>query len=127
MDAELKSLRIDRSKKRSEQPSRWAIGWILGGIALILLSGGGFYLYGMLTRATDVEVVRVRATSSGDAIRAGDVILNATGYIVAAHKIELAAKVVGKVAWIGVEKADMVKKDQELVRLEDDEYRAQLQ
>ena len=57
----------------------------------------------------------------------GDVILNATGYIVAAHKIELAAKVVGKVAWIGVEKADMVKKDQELVRLEDDEYRAQLQ
>ena len=54
-------------------------------------------------------------------------ILNATGYIVAAHKIELAAKVVGKVAWIGVEKADMVKKDQELVRLEDDEYRAQVQ
>jgi HlyD family secretion protein len=126
MDAELKSLRIDRSKKRSE-PSRWATGWILGGIALILLSGAGFYAYGMLTRATDVDVMRVRVISAGDAARAGDVILNATGYIVAAHKIELAAKVVGKVAWIGVEKADMVKKDQELVRLEDDEYRAQLQ
>jgi HlyD family secretion protein len=55
------------------------------------------------------------------------VILNATGYIVAAHKIELAAKVVGKVKWIGVEKGDAVKKDQELVRLEDDEYRAQVQ
>src|ERR1700733_12523928 len=127
MEAELKSLRIDRSKKRSTEPSRWATAWILGGIALILLSGGGFYVYGMLTRATEVDVVRVRASSSGDATRAGDVILHATGYIVAAHKIELAAKVVGKVAWIGVEKADMVKKDQELVRLEDDEYRAQLQ
>jgi HlyD family secretion protein len=127
MEAELKSLRIDRSKKRSEQPSRWATAWILGGIALILLSAGGFYAYGMLTRATEVDTMRVRATSAGDAARAGDVILNATGYIVAAHKIELAAKVVGKVAWIGVEKADMVKKDQELVRLEDDEYRAQLQ
>ncbi|MGA3202243.1 MAG: efflux RND transporter periplasmic adaptor subunit [Bryobacteraceae bacterium] len=127
MEAELKGLRIDRSKKRSEQPSRWATGWILGFTALILLSAGGFYAYGMLTRATDVEVVRVRAVSSADAARAGDVILNATGYIVAAHKIELAAKVVGKVAWIGVEKADMVKKDQELVRLEDDEYRAQVQ
>ncbi len=127
MEAELKSLRIDRSKKRSEQPSRWATGWILGGIALILLSAAGFYAYGMLTRATEVDVMRVRATSAGDAARAGDVILNATGYIVAAHKIELAAKVVGKVAWIGVEKADMVKKDQELVRLEDDEYRAQVQ
>jgi HlyD family secretion protein len=127
MEAELKGLRIDRSKKRSDQPSRWATGWILGFTALILLSAGGFYAYGMLTRATDVEVVRVRAASSADAARAGDVILNATGYIVAAHKIELAAKVVGKVAWIGVEKADMVKKDQELVRLEDDEYRAQVQ
>jgi HlyD family secretion protein len=127
MEAELKGLRIDRSKKRSQEPSPWATGWILGGIALILLSAGGFYAYGMLTRATEVDVLRVRVASAGDATRAGDVILNATGYIVAAHKIELAAKVVGKVAWIGVEKADMVKKDQELVRLEDDEYRAQVQ
>ncbi len=127
MEAELKSLRIDRSKKRSEQPARWATAWILGGIALILLSAGAYYAYGMLTRATEVEVVRVRVDSSADASSAGDVILNATGYIVAAHKIELAAKVVGKVSWIGVEKGDMVKKDQELVRLEDDEYRAQLQ
>jgi RND family efflux transporter MFP subunit len=127
MEAELKSLRIDRSKKRAEQPSPWATGWILGVIALILLSAGGFYLYGMFNRATEVDVVRVRAASAGDSARAGDIILNATGYIVAAHKIELAAKVVGKVAWIGVEKADMVRKDQELVRLEDDEYRAQVQ
>src|ERR1700693_5234362 len=127
MEAELKSLRIDRSRKRSSQPSPWATGWILGAIALILLSAAGVYVYGLLTRATDVDVVRVHVASAGDAARSGDVILNATGYIVAAHKIELAAKVVGKVAWIGVEKADMVKKDQELVRLEDDEYRAQVQ
>jgi multidrug efflux pump subunit AcrA (membrane-fusion protein) len=126
MDAELKSLRIDRSRKRRE-PSGWSTAWILGGILLILLAAGAFYTYGMLTRATEVDVVRVRVTSPADAAGGGEVILNATGYIVAAHKIELAAKVVGKVAWIGVEKADMVKKDQELVRLEDDEYRAQLQ
>ena len=51
-------------------------------------------------------------------------VLNATGYIVAAHKIELAAKVVGKVSWIGVDKGDRVKEGQVLVRLEDDEYQA---
>ena len=56
----------------------------------------------------------------------GAVILNATGYIIAAHKIELASKVVGKVASIGVEKGDRVKADQVLVRLEDDEYRARM-
>ncbi|MCU1233907.1 MAG: efflux transporter, family, subunit, partial [Candidatus Solibacter sp.] len=44
----------------------------------------------------------------------------------AAHKIQVAAKVVGKVKWIGVDKGDRVKEGQVLVRLEDDEYQAQL-
>jgi HlyD family secretion protein len=123
---ELKNLRIDRAKK-SEGPSRWATRWILGGIALFLLAGVGQFVYGLLRRPTEVEVVRVRASSAGDAARGGDVVLNATGYIIAAHRIELAAKVVGKVAWIGVEKADRVREGQVLVRLEDDEYRAQVQ
>jgi RND family efflux transporter MFP subunit len=35
--------------------------------------------------------------------------------------------VIGKVAWIGVEKGDRVTQGQVLVRLEDDEYRAQVQ
>ena len=34
--------------------------------------------------------------------------LNATGYVVAAHKIELASKVVGRVAWVGVEMGDKI-------------------
>ena len=55
------------------------------------------------------------------------VVLNATGYIVAAHKIEVASKVVGKVTWIGVDKGDRVRENQVMVRLEDDEYQAQLQ
>jgi len=53
-------------------------------------------------------------------------VLNATGYIVAAHKIELAAKVVGKVSWIGVEKGDHGHRGPGVVRLEDDEYQAYL-
>ena len=76
-----------------------------------------------MNAAPEVQIARVRAagTSGGDGS-----ILNATGYIVAAHKIELAAKVVGKVAWIGVDKGDKVREGQALVRLEDDEYRAHL-
>jgi HlyD family secretion protein len=127
MEPELKSLRIDRGRKRSSEPSLGVGGWIFGGIAVVALSAGGFYAYGMLTKPTDVDVTRVHAASPGDATPAGNVILNATGYIVAAHTIELGSKVVGKVAWIGVDKADKVTKDQELVRLEDDEYRAQVQ
>jgi HlyD family secretion protein len=126
MEAELKSLRIDRSKKRSGGPSRWATAWILTGVGILLLLGAGRFAFGIINRAAEVDVVRVRAATAEDASRSGDVILNATGYIVTAHKIELAAKVVGKVSWIGVEKADRVKQGQELVRLEDDEYRAQV-
>ncbi|MFN7998704.1 MAG: efflux RND transporter periplasmic adaptor subunit [Bryobacteraceae bacterium] len=124
MDAELKSLQIDRAKKRSAEPSKWATRWIIAGVLLFVLLGLGRFAYSRLNAATEVEVQRVRAMSTGQA--AQGVVLNATGYIVAAHKIELAAKVIGKVKWIGVDKGDKVKVGQVLVRLEDDEYRAQL-
>ena len=124
MQAELKALQIDRSKKRGAEPSRWAVRWIITGVSLFLLLGAARFAYNKLNAAQDVDVVRVHAQSAG-AVGAG-VILNATGYIVAAHRIEVASKVVGRVAWIGVEKGDKVKAGQVLVRLEDDEYRAQL-
>jgi HlyD family secretion protein len=124
MDDELKSLRIDRSKRRSDTSSKWARRWILGGIALFLLLALSRFAYQKVNAATEVEVRRVRSTAAAGAPEG--IVLNATGYIIAAHKIELAAKVMGKVAWIGVEKGDRVKQGQELVRLEQDEYLAPL-
>jgi HlyD family secretion protein len=53
------------------------------------------------------------------------VVLSASGYIVAHHKINVNSKVTGRVKWIGVEKGDKVKEGQVLVQLEDDEFRAQ--
>ena len=125
MDEELKNLKIDRSKRRSPAPSRWAVLWIIGGVALFLLLGAWRLWSNKITAGTFVEVERVQAVSSAAAPEG--VVLNATGYIVAAHKIEVAAKVVGKVKWIGVDKGDHVHEGQVLVRLEDDEYQAQLQ
>src|ERR1051326_1342722 len=125
MSDDLQNLRIDRSERRNGEPSRWAVRWIVIGIAVFVVLGAGRFIYARWSAATEVEIARVRVLDAGAG--AGNVILNATGYIVAAHKIELASKVVGKVAWIGVEKGDRVKKDQVLVRLENDEYRAQFQ
>ena len=124
METELKSLQIDRSQRASSS-GNWAARWIIGGVCLFLALGVARFAYSKLTAAADVEAVRVSATQSG-AVSTADVILNATGYIVAHHKIEVAAKVIGRVEWIGVEKGDHVKQGQVLVRLEDDEYRAQL-
>ncbi|MFN0102612.1 MAG: efflux RND transporter periplasmic adaptor subunit [Bryobacteraceae bacterium] len=126
MASDLDSLRIDPSMKTGGGGSRWATGWILGGVLLFLLLGAGSFVYSKMNAAIEVKTARAVATASG-AGPAGSVILNATGYIVAHHKIQLASKVMGKVAWIGVEKGDAVKQGQVIVRLEDDEYRAQVQ
>ena len=124
MEAELKSLQIDRTKKNGPEPSRWAVRWIIGGVLVFVLLGAARFGYDRLNAATEVAIVRVQAESPAAA--GPGVILNATGYIVAAHRIEVASKVVGKILWIGVEKGDKVKASQPLVRLEDDEYRAQV-
>lgn len=125
--SDLGSLRIDRTRKTARPPSRWSSRWIVAGVVLFVLLGLGRMIYAKLNAAPEVETYRVRAVTASDAAAAGAVVLNATGYIVAAHKIELASKVMGKVSWIGVEKGDHVKQGQVLVRLEDDEYRAQVQ
>jgi HlyD family secretion protein len=123
-DTELKSLRIDRTRKgRSEQSP--AAKYLVIGFILVLVIGGGVFAYQKLTAATPVKTVQVQSSASSAAT--GDQpILTATGYIIAAHKIEVASKVIGRVAWIGVEKGDKVHAGQTIVRLEDDEYRAQV-
>src|SRR5262245_57769897 len=127
MDAEIKNLRIDRSAKQKNGSGRSILRWILVSFGLSVLLGVAFVIYGRLNAAVEVETFRVRAGSTtSPGVGVGATILNATGYIITAHKIELASKVSGRVAWIGVEKGDKVKKGQVLVRLEDEEFRARV-
>jgi HlyD family secretion protein len=125
MATDLNNLRIDRSlKSTAAPPSRRAFRWIV--IAAVLLIVAALLIYFLKPApAIDVQVVRatpVQISSSGGSDN--DVVLNATGYIVAAHKIELAPKVSGRVEWVGVDMADNVKKGQVLVRLEQEEFAA---
>jgi HlyD family secretion protein len=125
MDAELKNLRIDRSPKKAAGPSKWATRWIIGGVTLLVLLGVWRFASEKVNAAAPlVEIQRVVALNPANAPEG--VVLNATGYIVAAHRIEVAAKVIGRVNWIGVDKGDRVQAGQVIVRLEDDEYQAQL-
>jgi len=121
---DLEGLRIDRSAPADTKgPSPWAKSIIIGGIAVVVLLGTAALAYRFLfASAPEVEVVR--ATAEGGNVT-GSVVLTATGYIIPHHKIEANSKVTGRVAWIGVEKGDQVKEGQVLVRLEDQEFRAQ--
>ena len=122
---ELEGLRIDRSSRGSEgEPSPWAKRTIVAGIAVVVLLGLGTLTY-RLFGSSAPEVTTARATAENSADPTTGIVLTATGYIVAHHKIEANSKVTGRVAWIGVEKGDHVQEGQVLVRLEDQEFRAQ--
>jgi len=121
---DLQSLRIDRTARTGGEgePPVWVRRYILIGIGLLVLLGVVATAYRLFSHdAPEVGVVRASAQSSD----VGGVVLSASGYIVAHHKINLNSKVTGRVQWIGVEKGDKVKEGQILVRLEDDEFRAQ--
>src|SRR3954470_24789005 len=98
--------------------------WFL--LILLLVGGGiGFWQWRTASAAPTVQTMRVKIPE-GAGGESNSVMLNATGYVMAAHKIELASKAVGRVAWVGVEMGDKIKKGQELVKLEDDEFKARV-
>jgi HlyD family secretion protein len=115
----LESLKIDHSSRHDDGPS--VPRWIWAGIVLLIVAGVGWAAANAF-RSPAVETARVVSIET----REQSSVLVASGYVVAHHKISLGSKVMGKVAWIGVEKGDIVKKDQLLVRLEDAEYKAQV-
>lgn len=121
---DLEGLRIDRSAMaESPQSPFWSRAFILVGIAIVVLLGIGALAYRFFGDVPEVSVVRAQAEGGSNV--AGTTVLTATGYIVAHHQINVNSKVTGRVKWIGVEKGDKVKEGQVLVRLEDDEFRAQ--
>lgn len=121
LNKRLRSLKIDRAPAPSERKRSPKILLLLLSALLVLLAGGG-YLYFSST-PKPISVAEVKVEGGGSSL--GDTVLSASGYVVAHHKIAVGAKVMGRVAWIGVEKGDKVQQGQVLVRLEDSEFRAQ--
>lgn len=121
---QLRGLHIDRSQPETGgEPPVWAKRYILIGIAIVVLLSVAVGAYRLFAGdAPEVEVTRAAAESAD----IPGTVLTASGYIVPHHKINVNSKVTGRVAWIGVEKGDKVKQGQVLVRLEDDEFRAQV-
>jgi HlyD family secretion protein len=126
-EKDLSVLQIDRSRKEAldpEKKARWGpLAYV--GAAIVLVVVVGLVVSGVFASAPQVEVQRVTVEQGGAS--GGNIELTAGGYIVAHHTIEVSSKVVGRVAWVGIEKGDRVKEGQVLVRLEDSEYEAQLE
>ena len=92
---ELEGLRIDRSSRGNEgEPSPWAKRIIVIGVSIVALLGLSALAY-RLFAANAPEVETARATVESGSDPTAGVVLTATGYIVAHHKIEANSKVTG--------------------------------
>jgi len=82
--------------------------------------------------ATVAAAGGVAATTDGMAsiptasVKTGEPALTVSGYVIPRERIEISPKFMGTVKWIGVKKGDEVKKNDVIVLLEDDEYRARV-
>ena len=124
LNKRLRSLKIDRgpAPSTSGSSSKTPKLLLLGIAAVIAVVALGYVF--LFSAATTISVASVRTESGAGS--AGESVLTASGYVVAHHKIAVGAKVMGRVAWIGVEKGNTVQAGQVLVRLEDSEFRAQV-
>ena len=123
LNQRLRSLKIDRSAAPAPLGKSRAPKLLLfGASALVALLAIGYVFLFSPAKTISVAAVRVENGNASE----GESVLSASGYVVAHHKIAVGAKVMGRVAWIGVEKGDTVQQGQVLVRLEDTEFRAQV-
>ncbi len=123
LNKRLRSLKIDRGPAPSPNANNRTPKLLLVGIAALLALAALGYAF-LFSGTKTISVAAVRVDSGGAS--SGESVLSASGYVVAHHKIAVGAKVMGRVAWIGVEKGDKVQEGQVLVRLEDSEFRAQV-
>lgn len=123
LNERLRSLKIERPEIPMRPPGTRTPKLILLGVAALIAVLAFAYLY-FFSSAKPISVARVGVETAGAS--SGESVLTASGYVVAHHKIAVGAKVMGRVAWIGVEKGDTVTEGQVLVRLEDSEFRAQV-
>jgi HlyD family secretion protein len=123
LNKRLRSLKIDRGAAPQPPAGNRSPKLLFVAIAAVLALVALGYVF-LFSSATTISVAPVRVESGGPSL--GESVLSASGYVVAHHKIAVGAKVMGRVAWIGVEKGDRVQEGQVLVRLEDTEFRAQV-
>ena len=124
-DADLSSLRIDRSSPGAGGPPiRRPLIKIFLWLALVGFLAGAFYvLKNSFNPGIEVQLATASLTSPSQA----NAVLTASGYVVARRKASVASKGTGTLVFLGVDEGDQVKKGQVIARLEDSDVVATLQ
>lgn len=118
-DADLSSLRIDRSSSGGQSPrkSRRYGKFLIWIVVIAAAAGGWFFLKGLFDPGVEVQL----ATASMSSPSQASAVLTASGYVVARRKAAVASKGTGTLVFLGVDEGDRVKKGQVIARLEDND------
>lgn len=123
-DADLSSLRIDRSSQgpSAQKKSRGfgkIIGWLVAVVVLVALL---LFFKDWFDPGVEVQLATASLTSPSQA----NAVLTASGYVVARRKAAVASKGTGTLVYLAVEEGDRVKKGQVIARLDDSDVAATL-
>jgi RND family efflux transporter MFP subunit len=119
-NADLSSLRIDRSKKEDIISGKKTIFIIIGVILFLIV--GYFIISSLLSSSIEVKLTTAVLQKPGQTAAS----LNASGYVVAQRKAAIASKGTGRLIYLGVVEGDKVKKNQIIGKLENTDILAQL-
>ena len=117
--SDLSALRIDREPARPPGGARLVI--IL--VVVVLAAAAGLNFWRVMSAGPTVQVGRADATGGGTANGEG---ISANGYVVARTKASVSAKILGRMAWLGVAEGSVVKEGAVIARIEDSDYQAAL-
>lgn len=121
-NADLSSLKINRTEDpQSHSSAKKIVIWVA--ILIAILAAGYFSINLLLEKTIEVKLITVEFQSASQS----NIILTASGYVVAQRKASVASKGTGRLVYIGVVEGDEVKKDQILARIEDSDIKAQLE
>ncbi len=119
--ADISKLRIDR--REEEKKSSGALKGVVIILIVVALIATGYFLYqGPLKPATKVEMTTATLVYPSQATS----VLNASGYVVAQRKAEVASKATGRLEVLNVEEGTNIKKGQVIGRLESKDVEASL-
>lgn len=120
-NADLSSLKIDRSNKEDINSGKKSIFITIGVILLIVV---GYFVISYLL-GSSIEVKLTTAVFQKPSQSAAS--LNASGYVVAQRKAAIASKGTGRLIFLGVVEGDKVLKNQVIGRLENTDILPQLE
>ncbi len=124
-NADLSSLRIDRSNNQNQKPNSFKriVNILLSALIFLLIVVAGIYIWGKLfNQGLKVNLTTASLVSQSQT----NAILTASGYVVAQRKAAIASKATGRLVQLGVVEGDPVVKGQIIGRLEDDDVKSQL-